>query len=363
MGKYLIIFVLTLVFAGGAYGVPGDVWDLADDFTISAGNPHVGNGATWDYQYRTSSGAGPTSFAGTRVNNRAPGGGGAKTDMPPNIAWVPDVSGAESAVSLMKYTADADPNNGDLTVYKTSEIGGHAITGAQWFAPADGRFQVDFSGFHARNVSIGRDLVLRIVRPDNTTGTWTIDDINNVGSDNAVVQSETFTMTAGQQVTVEIIPISTGDFAGMSMTVTEVEIPQANLTINVSTDPAAATDPNEAYVGPHVGTQSVPADETINLSAARFAVCPEVLDFVRWSGPDVGLVADPNSPNTSITMASSDAEITVEYEDVRQCGDECHPIPSTDASDPADCIVNFDDLSKMSFQWLDTTNPADDGIY
>ena len=224
MCRSLSVLVLTLVFTSGVYGVPGDVWDLADDFTISAGNPHVGNGATWDYQYRTSSGAGPTSFAGTRVNNRAPGGGGAKTDMPPNIAWVRDASGAEDAISLMKFSADAGPT--DLTVYKAGEIGGHAITGAQWFAPADGEFQIDFSGFHARRVSIGRDLVLRIVRPDNTTGTWTIDDITNVGSANAVAPPpETFTMTAGQQVTVEIIPIATGDFGGLSMTITEIPEP------------------------------------------------------------------------------------------------------------------------------------------
>ena len=224
MCKSLIVFVLALILTCGAYGTIGDVWDLADDFSITAGNPHVVNGATWDYQYRTSSGVAPTTFGSVRVNNRAPGGGGAKTDMPPNIAWVPGTLGAESHISLMKFTADAGPT--DETVFRVGEIGGHSITGAQWFAPADGEFRVDFSGFYARRVSNGRDQVLRLIGPDNVQHTWTIDDVSNNGSANAVVQSETYTMTEGQQITVEIIPFGTdGDWVGMTMSITEIPEP------------------------------------------------------------------------------------------------------------------------------------------
>jgi len=95
-------------------------WDLADDFSISNGNPHDVNGATWDYQYRTSTSASPTTFAGTRVNNRAPGGGGTKWDLPPNEAWVRNASGAEDAISLNKFSADAGPN--DLTSTKRVKL-------------------------------------------------------------------------------------------------------------------------------------------------------------------------------------------------------------------------------------------------
>ena len=232
------LFALTAVGFLTVLGAPQQagataIWDLANDFSISNGNSHDVNGATWDYQYRTSTSASPTTFAGTRANNRAPGGGGTKMDLPPNEAWVRNASGAEDAISLNKFSADAGPN--DLTVYKAGEIGGHSTTGAQWFAPSDGEYQVDFSGFHARRVSIGRNQVLRIVRPDNSQGTWTINAVNNVGSANAVVKSETFNMNAGQQVTVEIVPSGPhGDFVGMSMTITQIPEPSTFVHIGLS---------------------------------------------------------------------------------------------------------------------------------
>jgi hypothetical protein len=232
------LFALTAVGFLTVLGAPQQagataIWDLANDFSISNGNSHDVNGATWDYQYRTSTSASPTTFAGTRVNNRAPGGGGTKMDLPPNEAWVRNASGAEDAISLNKFSADAGPN--DLTVYKAGEIGGHSTTGVQWFAPSDGEYQVDFSGFHARRVSIGRNQVLRIVRPDNSQGTWTINAVNNVGSANAVVKSETFNMNAGQQVTVEIVPSGPhGDFSGLSMTITQIPEPSTFVIIGLS---------------------------------------------------------------------------------------------------------------------------------
>ena len=285
-------------------------WDLADDFSISNGNPHDVIGATWDYQYRTSTSASPTTFAGTRVNNRAPGGGGTKWDLPPNEAWVRNASGAEDAISLNKFSADAGPN--DLTVYKAGEIGGHSTTGAQWFAPSDGDYKVEFSGFYARREPIGRDQVLRIVRPDNSQGSWTIDEIDNNGSENAVEICEVLSMTTGQQVTVEVIPQgSDGDFVGMSMTISEIMPTNNSFTWNSAGGGdwnATGVSSNWCPTGPPNGNEDIVFGGSIEGPSTVFADTPVSVQSLTFDSSNtyaigglggVNLIADTQGSNTA----------------------------------------------------------------
>ena len=142
--------------------------------------------------------------------------------------------------------------------------------------------------------------------------------------------------------------------------------PKVSLTINVLTDPDAATDPGATYVHPHVGTEEVNQFEDVTISADRFAECPEVLTFVEWIGDGI---ADPQSAATTVNMDVA-RTITVVYEDARACGDECHDVPTASiyadvVADPnavPDCKVNLLDFSDLASQWLTDNNPESDGL-
>ena len=274
MGKSVLLLFAYLILINVSIAT-GQVWDLADDWSIIA-NPHDINGATWDYQYRTPTHADPLiTYGGYRLNNRAPGGGGVHTDLPPNHAWTP--TGAESYISLCKFTQDAGPT--DETVFKTDEIGGHSITGATWTTLTGGTFRIDFSGYNARRVSASplRIQVLRLIEPDGTMQTWEIHPNTHKGSENALEKSATFTMNPGQQVTVEIIPHGAdGDWVGMTMTVTDLgeEEPQAE-------------NPN-----PYDGAINVPPGMVLSWSPGIGAISHDV-----YFGTDFNSVDAAQDPN------------------------------------------------------------------
>ena len=52
--------------------------------------------------------------------------------------------------------------------------------------------------------------------------------------------------------------------------------------------------------------------------------------------------------------------ITVVYNDVRECGDECHPIVLQDFD--GNCDVGLDDFAEFASWWLVCTKPACDDL-
>ena len=100
-------------------------------------------------------------------------------------------------------------------------------------------------------------------------------------------------------------------FATLGLVIEQVEAPPlVPLTINVQTNPAAATDPDSTEISPWVGTGQVAIDSIVNLNAQRFVSCPEVLEFSNW----VGDVEDTGSAATTIEMTEAKT-ITVVYDD------------------------------------------------
>ena len=119
------------------------------------------------------------------------------------------------------------------------------------------------------------------------------------------------------------------------------------LTLEVSPTGVDAVTPSE-------GTHQYPAGETVSLEAiANYVNCPEVFDFVSWSSN----VDTPAAPSTSITLNNSET-VTATFNDVRVCGDQCHPYPDWDID--LDCDVDLVDLAAFVTKWLECSKPECD---
>ena len=127
-----------------------------------------------------------------------------------------------------------------------------------------------------------------------------------------------------------------------------VERTMNNVNLTINTIPA-----DMDTVTPSAGTYLYTQGDVVDLSAARYVNCLDVYVFDHWSGD----VADPNSANTTVLM-DADKTVTAVFEDDRRCGDECHPVPPYDLSDPKDCKVDLDDLAILIADWLLCTAPG-----
>ncbi|MBN1457871.1 MAG: hypothetical protein JW912_08465 [Sedimentisphaerales bacterium] len=115
-------------------------------------------------------------------------------------------------------------------------------------------------------------------------------------------------------------------------------------TLTISTVPAYVD-----AITPSSGVYQYITGQAISLEAViNYVKCPEVFKFVNWSSN----VDDPSSASTGITL-NNDAVVTATFEDVRACGDKCHPHLDLDLN--YDCMVNFEDLTIMASEWLTFT--------
>ena len=114
------------------------------------------------------------------------------------------------------------------------------------------------------------------------------------------------------------------------------------------------TEPSEVNtIIPIVGTHQYTQGDTVNISAQRFANCPDVYVFSHW----VGDVNDFNASSTTVVM-DANKTVTAVFVDGRQCGDECHPYRAGDLN--KDCVVDFEDFTSFAQTWLDCTKPECD---
>jgi hypothetical protein len=114
------------------------------------------------------------------------------------------------------------------------------------------------------------------------------------------------------------------------------------------------TEPNDIgldSVEPNVGERESCPGWSIDLSASRFPHCPNVYEFHHWTGD----VNDPCSADTFIITDTNETVTAVFVPDVRECGDECHPILRGDLNE--DCYTNFEDFSIYADMWLACTHP------
>jgi hypothetical protein len=118
------------------------------------------------------------------------------------------------------------------------------------------------------------------------------------------------------------------------------------LTVNVEPNDIGL-DTVEPNLGEH---ESCPGWRT-DLSASRFPYCPDIYKFHHWTGD----VNDPCSADTFIVTDTNETVTAVFVPDVRECGDECHPILQGDLNE--DCYTNFEDFSIYADMWLSCTHP------
>ncbi len=122
------------------------------------------------------------------------------------------------------------------------------------------------------------------------------------------------------------------------------------VTLTIETSPAGL-----ATTTPAAGDYEVVTGEVISIEAlADHVACPAVYEFASWDGTGID---EPTSASTTVTI-SGNQTVTAIYNDVKACGDICHPYPDYDANQ--DCIVNLLDFSSFALEWMICTAPACD---
>jgi hypothetical protein len=121
------------------------------------------------------------------------------------------------------------------------------------------------------------------------------------------------------------------------------------VSVTIETVPAGVS-----AVSPAIGVYQYPEGEIVSLEALESYInCPDMFNFLSWSSN----VDDPASAMTTITI-NADTTVTATFEDIRACGDICHPYPEWDIDQ--DCMVNLSDLKLFVGSWLDCSDPSCD---
>ena len=230
-----VMLILVALMCTTAFGVIGDSWDLADDMATTAGNPN----GPWKYwQQQGATGIPANRIAMDSATGAVPG-------PIPMVNWeLPDEGigwymAAAPHHTMIKFTVDAD--DGDNTLYKAGEVGGHSYIGVEWTAPADGTYLVDYSGFNARRSGGWRNtelvLMLAEVEVDRTLIEGLIDDGfggempgANSGSENAYTNSTIINLLAGDTVVLEH---AGNDWVGFGLTIEEIPEPATMLLLGL----------------------------------------------------------------------------------------------------------------------------------
>ena len=143
------------------------------------------------------------------------------------------------------------------------------------------------------------------------------------------------------------------DWAGMTLTITEIDPADVPLTISVS--PSHVTT-----VSPYVNdTQMQGVASSISIEAQAYIDCDnngEVLVFDHWEviSGEVLIVNPAAAVTTARFTDIGGGEIQAVYVDGAQCGDICHQIIPQDLYGD-DCVVDLQDFSVFAGYWLSDT--------
>lgn len=328
-------------------------WDLSEDMPKSvdpnnlpsASNPVTVGAANWSYFNGAS-----LFSAATRIENGAGAPTATNGEVPDEgFGWV---NAGANWQMMMRFTVDADltGSNGDKTSFVKDDVGGHTPISAQWETLADGWFQIQYGGYMARNMATaaGNEFGRTATFSVTVAGQQIVNEVlANDGDHNGSVNAFAGVTVNKLAVNDLVVAAQNGeDWAGLQLTIDKLE-PEADLTIVAG----GIVD----TVTPFVGTDAVPINVGIPINAPRYIDCPNdhVLEFVNWVADSNANITDVNAASTKVSIpAAGAAQITAVYADDRVCGDECHPIPDADLSNPPDCIVNIEDLGIMSGVWL-----------
>ena len=245
-----------------------------------------------------------------------------------------------------------------------NEFTGHGDWRVKWESPISGDVAVNASMFQLFTPDQRMKMILSqngqafnsaLVAED-------LGGLSELGRDNLVQLSNFRNVSIGDTIEMTVLGTDAdeggnGDtnYVGASFSISEVLPPATtfDLTLVVINDDNTGSTPDNTVPAPGITTYA--AGETVNLSAPRYANCPEVLVFDRWEGD----VTDTAAINPS-TVMNNDKTITVHYVDDRQCRDECHQPLAQDFNQ--DCLVDVVDLGSWVGSWLNCTLPSCDGL-
>jgi len=219
------VALLILFMKGVAAADPGETWSLADDFSITNGNPNR-PAAKPDGEWSYHSGPGPNLMDNDVTDQFHPG------EIPPNIAWhKPD---DQPWVTIAKVNADWDSFTATSCApddavgnwcprFLTDDVGGHGDYSV-WFTNKSGvpnNYDISWTAYDLRHNNQGNNTNSNFT-VDGPAGNLTTDLINSIANDRvdgtAISGSATgVTLADGESIKARIQQ----DWSGLTLTVTQ----------------------------------------------------------------------------------------------------------------------------------------------
>jgi len=245
--SFVAILIVTLLCGSSAFAAPGDTWNVGDGIRASipggdlaaAANPVTVGDATWTF--RQGGGTAPYTTAVNDIRSAH----GAFVELPADgLMWF---NGGLPSMTVFDGPSTLLPCEGgtsSCTNYGANDVGGYTSTGAVFTTLTGGEFKVTWGGYAGRDfVNTPPRFIDAIMfsgpapyyntdpHPGGRTlqGVQPITQVSNLGAANAVTNTFTVTLAAGEAFDLYINngvgSLGGGDWAGMIFTVEEIPEP------------------------------------------------------------------------------------------------------------------------------------------